>query len=147
MQIILGWIMIVFGTCLYLAQVISSINFSFAQRIGLQEKAETSDPLLQRAERYTAYWDLFSLVWFPVAGMLMVINHQLWPLVSLVAGTIYLDAAGREAVKNLSFRDEAIKVGTVKEQRVFFGSYIVMGLIAVVVILYSIFPLLDLMRI
>ncbi len=106
MQITLGWVMIIFGGGLYLAQLISSINFSFAQCIGIQEKAETSDPLLQRAERYTAYWDLFSLVWFPVAGILMVVNHQLWPLASLVGGVIYLDTAGREAVKTLSFRHQ-----------------------------------------
>lgn len=138
MQQTLGWIVILFGGSLYLAQLISSINFSFAQGLGIQEKAETSDPLLQRSERYTAYWDLISLVWFPIAGILMIINHHLWPIISLVGGAIYLDTAGREAAKNLSFRREGIKVGTVNEQRVFFASYIVMAAIAIVVIVYSI---------
>ena len=123
---------------LYLAQVISSVNFSFAQSLGIQEKAGVSDPLLRRSERYTAYWDLVSLVWFPTAGILMVINHHLWPIISLVSGVIYFDAAGREAIKNLSFRHEGMKMGTVNEQRVFFASYIVMVAIAIVVIMYSI---------
>jgi hypothetical protein len=140
-QITLGWIMIVFGGCLYIAQVISSLNFPFAQRLGIQENTETSDPLLQRAERYTAYWDLFVLGWLPAAGILMVINHPWWPAISLIGGAVYLDTAGREAVKNLSFQHEGIKVGTVNERRVFFGSYIVMAVIAIVVIVYSAFPL------
>lgn len=145
MQVIIGWTLIIFGGALYLAQVISSINFSLAQRLGIQEKPETSDMLLQRSERYTAYWDLLTLLWLPIAGILMVTNHHLWPIMSLIGGTIYLDTAGREAVKNLSFQHEGIKVGTDKEQRVFFASYIVMAVIAIIVIMYSIRPLLYLL--
>lgn len=145
MQVIIGWTLIIFGGALYLAQVISSINFSLAQRLGIQEKLETSDMLLQRSERYTAYWDLLTLLWLPIAGILMVTNHHLWPIMSLIGGTIYLDTAGREAVKNLSFQHEGIKVGTDKEQRVFFASYIVMAVIAIIVIMYSIRPLLYLL--
>ena len=145
MQVIIGWTLIIFGGALYLAQVISSINFSLAQRLGIQEKPETSDTLLQRSERYTAYWDLLTLLWLPIAGILMVTNHHLWPIMSLIGGTIYLDTAGREAVKSLSFQHEGIKVGTDKEQRVFFASYIVMSVIAIIVIMYSIRPLLYLL--
>lgn len=144
MQIALGWVMILFGGALYLAQLVSSVNFSFAQRLGIQERAEASDPLLQRSEKYTAYWDLISLIWLPAAGILMVMSHHMWPIVSLVGGAIYLDTAGREAVKNLSFRHEGLNMGTVSQQRVFLASYIVMAAIAVVVIVYSIFELYSL---
>ena len=138
MQAIIGWVLIFFGGALYLAQIISSVNFPLAQHLGIQEKSETSDTLLQRSERYTAYWDLLTLLWLPVAGILMVVDHHLWPVMSLVGGVIYLDAAGREAAKYLSYRHEGVKVGTDKEQRVFFASYIVMAVIAIVVIMYSI---------
>jgi len=141
MQIILGWILVIFGGGLYLAQVISSTNFPLAQRLGIQEKPDTSDALLQRSERYTAYWDLLTLLWFPVAGVLMISDQYWWPVMSLIGGAIYLDTAGREAAKNLSFRHEGIKVGTDKEQRVFFASYIVMAIIAVFVIVFTIYTL------
>ena len=143
MQIALGWIMILLGGSLYLAQLISSINFSFAQNLGIQERADTSDALLQRSERYTAYWDLIALVWFPIAGTLMIIDHHLWPIMSLVAGVIYLDTAGREAVKNISFRHEGVKMGTLSEQKIVFSSYIIMVVIALVVIGYAVFKLYD----
>jgi hypothetical protein len=142
-QIALGWLLIVFGGGLYIAQIISSINFPLAQRLGIQEKAETSDPLLQRAERYTAYWDLITLLWFPIAGFLMVTNHDWWPIITLVGGGIYLDTAGREAAKNLSFRHEGINVGTAKEQRVYFLSYIAMAVIAIIAIAFSIYQLIT----
>ena len=145
MQIILGWILIIFGGGLYLAQIISAINFPLAQRLGIQEKSETSDTVLQRCERYTAYWDLLVLLWLPVAGVLMVTDHRWWPIMSLIGGSIYLDTSGREAVKNLSFRYEGINVGTTNEQRVFFASYIIMAVIAIIVITYSIMPLFNLL--
>jgi len=120
MQEITGWILIIFGGSLYLAQIISSINFSLAQKLGLQEKSETSDPLLLRSERYTAYWNLLTLIWLPVAGYLMIINHYLWPILLLTGGAIYLDTAGREAVKSLSFRHEDVELVPLMNNGYFF---------------------------
>ena len=141
MQIALAWVLIIFGGGLYLAQIISSINFPLAQRLGIQEKAETSDMLLQRSERYTAYWDLLMLLWLPAAGILMLIDHPWWPIMSLMGGSIYLDTSGREAVKNLSFRHAGFKAGTANEQRIFFASYIIMAVIAITVIAFSLIAL------
>ena len=137
MQMILGWFLIIFPGILFLGQLISSLNFELAQKLGLQEKPESTDKILQRAERYTAYWDLITLVWLPLSGSLMILNHPLWPYVSLIGAAIYFDASGREAAKNLSFRHEGIKTGTEKQERIFFASYIVMAAIAVVLITYS----------
>ena len=51
MQVISGWVLLILGGALYLAQVVSSVDFQLAQRMGLQEKPELTDPLLQRSER------------------------------------------------------------------------------------------------
>jgi len=60
-QIVAGWILLILGGALYIAQVISSVNFKLAQRLGIQEKPDAADPLLQRSEKYTAYWVLVTL--------------------------------------------------------------------------------------
>lgn len=138
MQIFLGWSLLILGGSLYLAQVISSINFQLAQRLGIQEKPEATDPGLQRSERYTAYWDLVSLGWLPLAGILMIINHSWWPVISLIGGSIYLDTSGREAAKNISLRHEGVKIGTDKQKQWFFISYVVMAIIGITVIIYSV---------
>ena len=137
MQLILGWLLIIFPGMLFIGQLISSLNFKLAQRLGLQEKPETADAILQRAERYTAYWVLITLVWLPLSGILMVINHPLWTYVSLIGGAIYFDASGREAAKVLSFKHEGIDTGTIKEQKLFFATYIIMAIVAVIVITAS----------
>lgn len=142
MQAIIGWMVLFLGGFLYVAQVISSINFSLAQRLGIQEKPEETDSILQRSERYTAYWDLIAVGWLPLAGLLMIIDHEWWPVFLLMGGGIYLDASGREAVKNMSLRHEGVRLGTEKQQRGFFATYIVMFVIALVSIAYAISELL-----
>ena len=117
MQTTIGWISLILGGLLYFAQIISSVNFQLAQRLGIQESPESTDPIVQRSEKYTAYWDLLTLGWLPLAGVLMIINHEWWPIMSLIGGAIYLDTSGREAVKNISFRHEGIKTGTEKQKK------------------------------
>jgi len=143
MQQILGWILIIFPGILLVTQLISSVNFTLAQKLGLQEKPEETDTLLQRAEKYTAYWDLVTLLWLPVAGALMVLNISVWPIVAFFGATIYLDAAGREAAKILSFKHEGVRIGPPVQQRLFFITYIVMAILGIIVIAYSIKPILN----
>ena len=138
MQVAIGWGLLIFGGVLYLVQLVSSLNFELAQRFGFQEDPKETDLLLQRAERYTAYWDLVVLGWLPFAGVLMIINHDFWSIVSLAGGAIYLDTSGREAAKNMSFRHEKLKTGSEQQQRIFFASYIMMAVIAIILIAYSV---------
>ena len=143
MQQILGWILVIFPGILLVGQVISSINFSLAQKLGLQEAPEETDKLLQRAEKYTAYWDVVTLVWLPVSGVLMIMHHNLWPLAGLFGAAIYLDAAGREAAKILSFKHEGIRIGPKRQHRIFFATYIIMAVLGLVVIAFSVGELLN----
>lgn len=138
MQSAIGWSILLFGGALYFVQLISSVNFQLAQRLGIQEKPEDTDKLLQRSERYTAYWDLFALAWLPLAGILIIADHAMWPIASIIGGAIYLDASGREAVKNLSLQHEGIKMGTETQRKLFFASYLVMALIGPGLIVYAV---------
>lgn len=137
MQLILGWLLIIFPGILYVGQLISSVNFPLAQQLGLQENPKETDLLLQRAEKYTAYWDLVTLIWMPLSGVLMVVNSTYWPLFALFGGAIYLDTAGREAVKILSFKHEGIRIGAPKQQRLFFSTYFIMAALGAIVVVYS----------
>ena len=137
MQLTLGWLLIIFPGILYVGQLISSVNFPLAQKLGLQENPDEADLLLQRAEKYTAYWDLVTLIWMPISGVLMVVNSTAWPLFALFGGAIFIDTAGREAVKILSFKHEGVRLGAPKQQRLFFATYYVMLALGVVVVVYS----------
>ena len=143
MQVAIGWALLLLGGFMYLAQLISSINFELAQRLGIQEAPEETDALVRTSERLVAYWDLLTLVWLPLAGWLMIIDHEWWPVIALLGGAIYLDTSGREAAKNISFRKEGLRIGTEKQQRVFFASYIAMAIIGLFVVVYSVVTLIP----
>lgn len=147
MQLLLGWIALLLGGLLFVAQLVSSLNFELAQRLGFQENPEFADPLLQRSEQYTAYWDLVTLGWFPLAGILMIANHDWWQIISLIGASIYFDTSGREAVKILSFRHEGIRIGATNQQRLFFATYFIMAGLAAVVITYSLYSVSQHVRI
>ncbi len=127
----------IFPGILLIGQIISSIDFSLAQRLGLQENPNETDPLLQRAEQYTAYWDLATLVWMPLTGLLMVLNHPSWPWVGIVASAIYIDAAGREAAKILSFKHHGLRIGPAGQHRFFFSTFLIMALLGIIVLVYA----------
>jgi len=75
----------------------------------------------------------------------MVINDPWWPVIALIGAAIYIDAAGREAAKNLSFRHEGIETGTKQEQILFFITYIIMIIIGIIIIIYSLQALIHLL--
>lgn len=96
----------------YAGQQISAIDFPLAQRLGLQESADHVDALFSRLEPGTARWDLFVLWLLPVAGILMLREHPLWPIAALVGGAFYVDTGGREAFKWLGLRGAAVRPGS-----------------------------------
>ena len=85
-QITIGWACLILGALLYIAQLISSIDFKLAQQLGIQENPEETDSILQTAERYTAWWDLVTLGWLPLAGLLMILENSCWPAIRSGSG-------------------------------------------------------------
>ena len=67
----------------------------------------------------------------------MVLNNTFWPLFALIGGAIYLDTAGREAVKILSFKHEGVRIGAPKQSRLFFSTYFIMAALGIIVVVYS----------
>lgn len=132
MRVGLAIICILFGAFGWLGQLISGINYPMAQRLGLQESNEGTDPLFRCAETNSARWDSLVLWTLVAAGVLMLMDHPWWPVLSLVAGGIYLDAAGREFAKSLSLHKSGVRIGTWKEMKtakVFFVSMCVIALL------------------
>jgi hypothetical protein len=71
----------------------------------------------------------------------MIYDNHWWPIASLFGGAIYLDAAGREAAKSISFKREGVRIGAETQTKLFFSSYIVMGIIGILLVSYSAFDL------
>lgn len=121
MTVALGIVALLVGSLVFIGQLISALDFELAQRLGLQEKDEETDPLHRRLELSTARWDLLVLWTLPLAGVVMLIDTSWWPWVALIAGGIYVDTGGRESFKLLALRAEGVGVGTEREVRTGLG--------------------------
>lgn len=141
MQTVLGVVCILFGGFGWAGQLISGINYPLAQSLALQEKSEGMDTLFRLAEINAARWDSFVLWTLAAAGILMLLNNAWWPYVSLVAGGIYLDAAGREAAKCLALRKGGVRIGSPKDLRIAAVFFCIMAAIALWVITYAIWTI------
>lgn len=138
-----AWILVTLPGILFTAQLISSINFRLAQRLRIQEEPSQTDPIVQRAERYVAYWDLPTLVWMPISGVLMLMESPTWPIVGLFAAAIYIDASGREAAKILAFKREGLRLGSAKQHHFFLSTYLIMAVLGLGLAVYASLKLLP----
>ena len=116
MRLIVG-ILCLPGWLLYVGQLISVADFRLAQRLGLQESSDHADPLLSHLELWTARWDLLWLWTLPAAGVLMLINHWMWPYAAMIGGGAFIDAGGREAAKVSGLRGHGVRTGSHRERR------------------------------
>ncbi len=138
MRTTLGIVCILFGAFGWLGQIISGINYELAQKLGLQEKSDGTDPLFRLAERDTARWDSLVLWTLIVAGVLMLLDSAWWPAIALVAGGIYLDAAGREAMKCWSLKQSGVRIGSPGARKVQVVFFTLMAAIALWLLAYTI---------
>jgi hypothetical protein len=137
MLVVTGIAALVFGLIGLVGQAVSSASFPLAQRLGLQEKDDATDPVFRRLELETARWDLVVLWTLPLTGILMLIDHSLWPYLALIAGGVHVDTAGRESAKWRGLRAEGVRIGRPKEARIFLGFLGVTGAVGLWVILFA----------
>ena len=126
---------------LYVGQAISVANFSLAQRFGLQESPKHTDPIFNHLELWTARWDLWVLWTLPAAGILMWLDHWLWPFAAIIGGGAFVDAGGREAAKVFGLKGKGVRIGSRREFFAAIAAYvylIVAGFLSVGIGLFEI---------
>jgi hypothetical protein len=121
----------------FIGQLVSSLDFKLAQRLGLQERDEATEPIYRRLERNTARWDSLVLWTIPVAAILMLVGHPLWPYAALVGGAVAFDTGGREIAKILGLRAKGVRTGDRCEARIGFGYLALMSLVGLALVVYS----------
>jgi len=137
MRVLLGIICILFGLLSWGGQTVSAFFFKFAQRVGLQETDEGTDPLYREVERQAARWDALILWPLVIAGVLMVIVHPWWPVAGLLSAGIYLDTAGRELAKGAGLRRQGVRTGSAADTRKAFVLFGIMIALALILFAYS----------
>lgn len=142
MRIALGIVALLIGSVGFLGQLVSAVDFRLAQRLGLQESDDETEPLYRRLELNTARWDLFVLWTLPLTGVLMLVQHVWWPYAALVAGGIHVDVGGRETAKILGLRAQGVRIGSAREVRLGLVLLPLLTLVGAALVVYSLTVLL-----
>ena len=143
MLVAAGVVSLLVGLVGFGGQLTSIVDWPLAQKLGLQESDEHTEPLFRRLEKNTAMWDVFSWWTLPVAGILMLLESAWWPVAAIFAGGVYLDTAGRELAKLRALDREGVETGTERDRRTRVGFFIVTAAVALWVAGLGVFEVLQ----
>ena len=143
MDIIWGILLIVFGLIAWGGQVLSALTPRIAEKLGLMEPEADVDPVFYADIRGEAKWDSLTLWTLPFAGMLIILNSQLWIYFGMVGGSMYLYFAGRAIFTRLELKRKGVHIGRPELLKMYFIFAALWGLIGLATIIKAVRVLLN----
>ena len=139
MNFIWGVILISVTLKCWIGQIIIALSPKVAVKIRIGEPESNVDTTFFTDARGEAIWGALSLWILPIAGILLIINNNLWTYFGLVGGGMYLYFVGRGIVTRLTMQRRGINIGRSNLKVNFFLT--LWGLIAVVTIIMAVVTL------
>ena len=118
MNIIWGVTLTILSSIAYIGQVLSAFWPEAATKLGLTEAESAVDPTFYADMRGEAFWDAAILWTLPVAGVLLVLSHPLWPYFGLVGDGMYLYFAGLGIIVRRVMQKRYFRIGTLDSLKV-----------------------------
>lgn len=112
MGIAWGIVVVVLSLLGWGGQVVSWLAPAIAARLGLTESEEAVEAVYHADIRGEALWDALVLWTMPVAGILLIADHEAWPYFGLFGAGAYLYFAGRGIVTRLVMQRRGFRIGT-----------------------------------
>ena len=141
MRIAWGVVVIALSVVCWGGQTFSWFFSRGAVELGLTEAESDVEPVFWRDSRGEALWDLLVLWTMPVAGVLLVADHDWWPYFGLVGGGSYLYFAGRGIVVRLMMRRHGLRIGSPSSVAVGLAGLAIWGVMAVITIVAAVIAL------
>ena len=143
MDIIWGIVLIVFGLIAWGGQVLSILTPTLAEKFGLIEPEADVNTAFYADARGETKWDSLTLWTLPFAGILIILNSQLWIYFGLVGGSMYLYFAGRAIFTRLELKRKGVRIGKPELLKMYFIFVTLWGLIGLSTIIKAVRVLLD----
>ena len=137
MNLIWGVILISVTLKCWIGQIIIAFSPKVAVKIKIAEPESDVDPTFFADMRGEAIWDAISLWTLPFAGILLVLNNNLWTYFGLIGGGMYLYFVGRRIASHVSMQRHGIHIGKSKKLKVKYLILTLWGLVALVTIIMA----------
>ncbi len=141
MDLIWGVAIIALGLLAWVGQAISWLAPAAAARLSLADAEGSVDDAFWADGRGEALWDAFTLWTLPLAGLLLLANHEAWTWLGLVGGGMYAYFSGRGILTRLELRRRGHRIGDPSSVRVGLSALFIWGLAGVVTIAAAIVEL------
>ena len=141
MNFIWGVILISVTLKCWIGQIIIAFSPKVAAKNRITEPESDVDPTFFKDMRGEAIWDTLSLWTLPIAGILLIINNNLWTYFGLIGGGMYLYFVGRTITSNLILHRNEINIGRSKKLKVKIMILTLWGFVAIVTIIMSVMDL------
>ena len=138
MNVIWGIVLVSVTLKCWIGQIIIAFSPKAAVKIRITEPESDMDPTFFADHRGGAIWDALSLWILPVAGILLILNNQLWPYFGLVGGGMYLYFTGRGIITRLTLQRQGIQIGRSRTLKLNYLILTLWGLIAIVTIIMAV---------
>ena len=138
-----GWGLVVLVSSAFAwgGQALSWLAPDLAVRLGLTEGPGDIDRTFLVDVRAEAVWDSFVLWTMPLAGVLLMTDHDWWPYLGLIGGGAQLYYAGRGIVVRASMQREHVSIGDPNSVRAAIAALAVWAVVAIVTIVAAILSL------
>jgi len=138
MDIIWAILLIIFGVLAWGGQMLSALTPKFAEKLGLIEPEADVDTAFYADARGEAKWDSITLWTLPFAGLLIILNSQLWIYFGMVGGSMYLYSAGRAIFTRLELKRKAVGIGRPEQLKIYFIFVTLWGLIGLATVIKAV---------
>ena len=116
---VIGIIVIVVGLLVFIGQALSFFAPDLATKTGLNSPEEDMDKTLYIIETKANGLSDILLTWmFPLSGVLMILDHPIWPFLAMVGSGVYLYFACLTIFCRYFLQRHGIKAGSPKDVRV-----------------------------
>jgi hypothetical protein len=112
MGIAWGIVVVVLSLLGWGGQVVAWFAPAAAVRLGLTESEEQVEPVYHTDGRGEALWDVLILWTLPVAGILLIADHEAWPYFGLFGAGAFVYFAGRGIVTRRMMQRRGFRIGT-----------------------------------
>lgn len=141
MNLIWGIILVSVTLKVWIGQIIIAIAPKIAEKINIIEAETDVDKTYFLDMQGAAVWDSISLWTLPVAGILLILNNNLWVYFGLIGGGMYLYFVGRAISSNLTLHRNAVNIGRVKKLKIKLLILTLWAIIAIVTITMAVMDL------
>lgn len=108
-----GIVILIVGLIAWVGQILAFLAPSTAERFGVLEPKEEIDPVLYTIEAKAEGLTDMLLTWtLPLAALMMLLGHPVWPYLGLIGGGVFLYVAGLITLSRFFLRQEGKKAGS-----------------------------------